>query len=139
MYAASKSATLTYSETLRLELVPFKVRVLTVVAGVVKSHMGSNTLVSIPEGGSLYQDAKEMLEERVRNAGASVQATAEKFAEQLVHAVEQEQSGQIWIGGSAGMVKMMKSLLPASVLVSSMSTCSAYEREMQGKFADVLI
>lgn len=117
MYAASKSATLTYSETLRLELVPFNVRVLTVVAGVVKSCMGDNTHVSLPDG-SLYQEAKEMLNERVKNGGPSVQVTAERFAEQLVHAVERGHSGQIWIGGSAGIVKMMRSLLPASVLVS---------------------
>jgi len=56
MYAASKSASLTYSETLRLEFAPFKVKVLTVVAGVVKSHIGDNTHVSIPQD-SLYRDA----------------------------------------------------------------------------------
>ncbi|PKK50741.1 hypothetical protein CI102_5901 [Trichoderma harzianum] len=116
-YAASKSAVMILSETLRLEMASFGVKVLTVVTGVVNSNLGSeNTGFQLPST-SLYKGAEEAIRERALGGGGAKMST-EEYCEKYVKAVERESSGQVWIGNSTTAVKWGK-YLPANVIVSS--------------------
>ncbi|UKZ79969.1 hypothetical protein TrVFT333_007733 [Trichoderma virens FT-333] len=119
LYAASKSAIMTLSETLRLEMSSFGVKVLTVVTGVVNSNLGSeNTAFQLPST-SLYRGAEEAIRERAQGGGGAKMST-EEYCEKYVKAVERESSGQVWIGNSATAVKWGK-FLPSNMIDSLVS------------------
>ena len=81
VYNASKAALLAYSNTLRVEMAPLGVKVITVVAGGVKSRLG-RTHRTLPDG-SFY---KEMEDDFVRRQGYShsVGVPNEEFADRVV-------------------------------------------------------
>ncbi|PNP55463.1 hypothetical protein THARTR1_04293 [Trichoderma harzianum] len=107
------------SETLRLEMASFGVKVLTVVTGVVNSNLGSeNTGFQLPLT-SLYKGAEEAIRERALGGGGAKMST-EEYCEKYVKAVERESSGQVWIGNSTTAVKWGK-YLPASAIDSLVS------------------
>lgn len=66
VYNASKAALHAYSQTLRLELEPYDVRVLVVVTGGVQSNI-ARTERTLPEG-SLYLDINEDFQRRVSHS-----------------------------------------------------------------------
>lgn len=66
VYNASKAALHAYSQTLRLELEPYDVRVLVVVTGGVQSNI-ARTKRKLPEG-SLYLDINEDFQRRVSHS-----------------------------------------------------------------------
>lgn len=105
------------SETLRLEMSSFGVKVLTVVTGVVNSNLGSeNTGFQLPPN-SRYKGAEEAIRERALGGGGAKMST-EEYCEKYVKAVEKESSGQVWIGNSATAVRWGK-FLPSNMIVSS--------------------
>ncbi|KAL7950860.1 hypothetical protein V8C42DRAFT_307765 [Trichoderma barbatum] len=114
LYSASKAALMRMSETLRLELAPLGVKVLTVVTGIVPSHPGSgNTAFQLPPD-SLYKAAEASI--RVREfEGAESKMDAKEYAERYVRAVRNESSGLVWIGQNGSVIKWEKAL-PSSLL-----------------------
>ncbi|RKF62625.1 NADPH-dependent 1-acyldihydroxyacetone phosphate reductase [Golovinomyces cichoracearum] len=63
IYNASKAALHAYSQTLRLELEPFKVKVMVVITGGVKSRIGNNTSILSPN--SLYLEIQDSFHRRI--------------------------------------------------------------------------
>ncbi|RSL95300.1 hypothetical protein CEP52_012145 [Fusarium oligoseptatum] len=72
VYNSSKAAMVMMSDTLRLELQPFGIKVVDLRTGIVKSNLIENGLLIkpaiLPEG-SIYEPAKDIVEEAIRQEG----------------------------------------------------------------------
>lgn len=81
-YNASKAALLSYSDTLRVELAPFDVSVITVITGGVRSELTKKSPRFIPES-SIYAPIKTLFERRkVHSAEVGIEPDA--FAAEVV-------------------------------------------------------
>lgn len=117
-YNASKAALHSYSDTLRVELKPFGVNVLTVVTGGVKSNI-ARTERSLPRD-SIYLPIEENYNRRQKHS-QEVGMLTSQYASNVVGKVlgRQGVSGRrIWEGNFAKVVWFANSFLPHSVLVS---------------------
>jgi len=97
-YNASKAALAQYSETLRLELEPLKVNVVTVVTGQVRTN-----IVSIPalDAASIYKPLEPALQGRAKN---HIEKTMkpEVYAQSVVnHVLKSSPSPWFWKGTNA--------------------------------------
>ncbi|KUJ14354.1 short chain dehydrogenase/reductase-like protein [Mollisia scopiformis] len=102
VYNASKAALHAFSNTLRLELEPFDVRVLVVVTGGVKSRIARTERV-LPEG-SLYVDIEDSFQRRVKHSQEGAMP-AEVYARGVVReALKGRTKKQVWRGNKSGLV-----------------------------------
>ncbi|PVI03134.1 NAD(P)-binding protein [Periconia macrospinosa] len=107
-YNASKAAVNNVSETLRLELAPLGVRVLTVVTGGVTSEIENNAEKVVLSETSFYRPIqKDMQPEQNYNPFAT-----DKFAAWLVNKTLDGSTGQIWKGSNSGIVRWAVPLMP---------------------------
>lgn len=113
LYAASKAALRTLSETLRIELQPFGVRVITVTAGAVKSHVFDNgPAYQLPEG-SIYTHCEKEIAARAAGADADkVHSKLDDFCRSLVGDVLGGATGEIHRGKMSSTVKFLSGWLP---------------------------
>lgn len=115
VYNASKAALHCYSDTLRVELKPFGVRVVTVVTGGVKSNI-ARTQRQLPEG-SLYLPMAEAYEGRQMHS-QDVGMANEVYARSVVKQVLDHPSRDtIWEGGKVWLAWFAITFLPRWVLV----------------------
>lgn len=120
-YVSSKAAFTSYSETLRLELAPFGVDVMTVMTGTVDSLFHVNDPFKLPEG-SRYA----LIEEKIAGwASGELKPKGipnEKFAELIVGDITTDgKSGLIWKGPNAGSLAAMSKWAPQSLCDAAMS------------------
>lgn len=116
VYNASKAALHSYSDTLRVELAPFGVRVVTVVTGGVKSNI-ARTKRGLPEG-SLYVPIAAAYEGRQVHS-QDVGMRAEEYARSVVGQVlERPRRDTIWEGGKVWLVWFAVTFFPRWVVVS---------------------
>ncbi|CZR63966.1 related to 1-acyldihydroxyacetone-phosphate reductase [Phialocephala subalpina] len=104
VYNASKAALHAFSNTLRLELEPFGVRVLVVVTGGVKSRIARTERV-LPEG-SLYVDIESSFERRVKHSQEGAML-AEVYARGVVREAlksDWRQKKWMWRGNKSALV-----------------------------------
>ncbi|KAJ8066463.1 hypothetical protein OCU04_005523 [Sclerotinia nivalis] len=121
IYGASKAALMLQSETMRLELAPFKVKVLAVVSGVVDTNiMSHGDNWKLPPG-SLYSKVSKTIETRATGADvkASEKMDAAKFANKVVADVLGGANGRTWRGSVASVVWLM-TLLPTYLIDKAM-------------------
>ncbi|KAK1780214.1 hypothetical protein QBC45DRAFT_409372 [Copromyces sp. CBS 386.78] len=83
VYCASKGAVVSYSRTLRLELKPFGVRVMTTMTGTVQSQIASKTHRTLPEN-SIYMRVKEFFERRLTFSQNNATVKTDDYARRLV-------------------------------------------------------
>jgi 1-acylglycerone phosphate reductase len=113
VYCASKGALVSYSRTLRQELRPFGVRVMTVMAGTVKSNINYQTHRQLPEG-SVYRPIEDTYRWRLTYSSTHASVTCDDFARQLVAAAQRREApvwlrtwlgrpDWLWAGGMAGL------------------------------------
>jgi 1-acylglycerone phosphate reductase len=103
IYNASKAALHAYSDTLRLELEPFNVRVLVAVTGGVKSNI-ARTERLLPEN-SLYTGVEREFEERVKHSQRGAM-TATEYAKGVVQQALRKEPGKwYWRGNMAHAIK----------------------------------
>lgn len=97
VYAASKAALNSYSRTLRMELRPFGVRVMVVMAGTVKSNCANNPKGGLPED-SLYQRVKYLYIKRLNFSQSedSVPMSTSDFASKVVAAALSSEASSFW-------------------------------------------
>lgn len=97
VYASSKAAVMSYSRTLRAELRPFGVRVQVVMAGTVKSNIGTSSKGYLPED-SLYQPVKHLFEARVgySQKKESNPMPTDEFARKLVDDALKPEVSPFW-------------------------------------------
>ena len=113
-YCASKAAVHLISDSLRMELAPFGIRVITVQPGAVESRFGERAEVGVErfKEGSLYSQVFDSIEAR---AGASQVGSmpAEDFARLLVGAVTAASPPAIFRAGNHSVRLPAMALLPA--------------------------
>ncbi|KAI9710658.1 MAG: hypothetical protein M1820_002491 [Bogoriella megaspora] len=112
VYAGSKAAMTQISDTLRMELAPFSVKVVTVMTGAV----GSKTLATekqfkVPPT-SRYRSIEKVIAARARGEDGVPRMEPSVFAEKVVNDVLLGANWQIWHGGWASIVRYMSSWIP---------------------------
>ncbi|KAL9093880.1 MAG: hypothetical protein Q9165_003803 [Trypethelium subeluteriae] len=112
VYAGSKAAMTQISDTLRMELAPFSVKVVTVMTGAV----GTKTLATekqfkIPSN-SRYQNIKEQIAGRARGEDGAPRMEPSVYAEKVVNDVLKGVNQQIWHGGWAKLARFISSWIP---------------------------
>jgi len=116
IYNASKAALHSYSDTLRVELAPFDVRVVTVVTGGVKSNI-ARTHRTLPQD-SIYLPLQDEYERRLTHSQANGMPN-EDYARSVVSQVlRYPPRDRIWEGGKSWLVWFAHTFLPKKTMVS---------------------
>lgn len=118
MYNASKAAVHLYSSTLRLELAPLSVRVLTIVTGMVATAFLANVPTPVLPASSLYRPVASNIEAMARGENVKNPMASDVYANEVVKDVLGGETGQVWRGTDAGLAKIGKSLFPGWLIVS---------------------
>ncbi|KEF54973.1 uncharacterized protein A1O9_08625 [Exophiala aquamarina CBS 119918] len=116
IYNASKGAIHVFSESLRLELAPLGIKVLTVVTGAVDTQISTNSPEPILPDTSRYHAAQEHLNKLVSSDDGIKRTKASDFADTVVKDILAGATGKLWRGTYAGMARYLPGLLPMSVL-----------------------
>lgn len=117
VYAASKAAVTMISETLRLELAPFGVKVVTVCTGLVSSNtLATRQNFQLPPT-SQYLSIEKEIAARARGDDGFTRMDTSIYAEKVVSDVLGGANGQVWRGTFASINRFMSSWFP-SLLVS---------------------
>ena len=116
LYGASKSAMDMASETLRHEMEPLGVKVMTVVTGVVKTQIFSNAAPDPLPSDSPYKAAEEQIQKRMRGEDIFTFATVESFAQSVVNDALAGKSGHTYRAKLASLLKVLAAILPESVI-----------------------
>ncbi|KAF7511590.1 hypothetical protein GJ744_004178 [Endocarpon pusillum] len=119
-YAASKRSLEIISETLRLELSPFGVTVLSVVTGAVKTN-GQTYFGDwkLPED-SIYKPIEAKIASRAQGHDGVKRMETMDYAKKVVNDIEAGASGKVWRGSTAGAVRFGSVFLPQSLMDSSL-------------------
>lgn len=118
IYAGSKAAVTAITDTLRLELAPFGVKVVTVNTGAVRTNtLSSGTNFKLPTT-SKYKGIEEEIAGRARGEDGTPRMEPSVYAEKVVGDVLGGANWQIWRGGYASIVRFTSSWFPASISVS---------------------
>lgn len=106
------------ADTLRLELAPFGVRVLSIVSGALKT-MGQTHFDDwkLPAD-SLYAPLEETIRNRARGQEGAPRMEPEVYAKRLVSEITAGRAGKFWYGASAGIVKFAVPYLPTWLMVN---------------------
>jgi len=119
MYTSSKAALNALSETLRLELQPFGVSVVTILAGTVSTQWDANNGEMRLPANSLYLGIKNLIEKWASGEKKPVGTSPEQFAELIINdVVGTRTSGKVWRGTMSGVMRFAVNWLPTFVLVS---------------------
>lgn len=109
-YNASKAAMNLFSDTMRLELEPFGVRVVNLLTGSVFSNLITNTTSGAPglPKGSIYEPARAVVENTMSGEPfVKAGIPASKWAEQVVgDLIKPTPPSNIWRGASALLVRI---------------------------------
>ncbi|KAB8237504.1 SDR family oxidoreductase [Aspergillus alliaceus] len=118
VYSASKRSLEVIAETLRLELAPFHVGVLSIVTGAVRT-LGQTYFgdFKLPED-SLYMPIQDTIARRARGEDGKSRADLMTYAKQVVSQITSGASGKFWCGDDAESVKYGSIHLPSSVMDS---------------------
>ncbi|AEO70552.1 f70860f3-57bc-4a17-a497-b85ae4cbfba3 [Thermothielavioides terrestris] len=119
VYAASKRSAEIIAETMRLELAPFHVKVLSVVTGAIKTKGQSHfDDWKLPEA-SLYLPIEATIRDRARGQEGAPRMEAADYAKRVVSEIVKGKTGKFWYGAVAGLAKFMVSYLPSWVVDSA--------------------
>jgi 1-acylglycerone phosphate reductase len=116
-YNASKAALHAYSNTLRVELAPFGVKVVIIVTGGVLSQIARVDRVLAPD--SLYLPIEADYIRRTKHS-QEVGIPADRYAKQVVSKLAvRNPPREIWAGYGVRLVWFASTFLPRSILVRS--------------------
>jgi 1-acylglycerone phosphate reductase len=117
IYNASKAAAAMLTDTLRLELAPFNIKVVDLKTGAVKTNFFSNLTGGaepvLPKD-SIYMPAREAIEKSMRGeAVAGDMVSAKKWAEQVVaDLLAPKPPLRVWRGGNAWLIWFVRRFMP---------------------------
>lgn len=119
-YASSKAALTNISETLRLELQPFGVTVVTLMAGTIKSHFHANDSFALPSS-SRYVPIEDVIAGWANGESLPKNAcSVEEFAEMITtYVVGDQKGGVVYKGPNAGSMYNLSKWAPRFIAVSS--------------------
>ena len=121
LYNSSKAAITIASDTLRLELQPLGVNVITAMVGMVRSRFHDNLPpVVLPED-SFYKPVENWIlaTTRVGEEMVKYQMPIDQFAEELVGDILAGKTGHIYKGGMSSTLRFFKWLMPTWILVGT--------------------
>ena len=123
IYAGSKAAMTAISDTLRLELAPFDIKVVTVNTGAVSTNTLSTGLNFKLPPTSRYKTIEKEIAARAVGEDKTPRMEPMAYAEKVVGDVLGGANWQIWRGGYASIVRFTSSWFPASISVSETLSC----------------
>ncbi|KIA75787.1 hypothetical protein HK57_00401 [Aspergillus ustus] len=119
-YNASKAAAASLTETLRLELEPFGIKVVNLMTGAVRSTFHDNAPMPALPSTSLYHVAKETVERAMSGANSTDHADPEEWASQVVSDLSRRNPPHwVWRGKFSTIVRLA-SHLPVGALDGTM-------------------
>ncbi|KAK2611715.1 hypothetical protein N8I77_005039 [Diaporthe amygdali] len=122
VYSSSKAALNNISESLRLELSPFGVSVVTILAGLLETHFHAGDMQFKLRPDSLYAPIEEIIEGWASGRSKPKGQSAEDFAASINGDIlGQGNGGLVWKGPNAGSIKWASKFFPASLMDSSLS------------------
>ena len=105
-------------ETLRLELAPFEMRVVTVVTGAVESNVMSHAdNFFLPEDSS-YRPLTKTVEQVAKGKSINGWMNADIYAQKVATDITSGANGKIWRGYMASSVRYILTKLPTFLVVS---------------------
>ncbi|EGP91954.1 uncharacterized protein MYCGRDRAFT_32734 [Zymoseptoria tritici IPO323] len=114
-YNASKAAATFLSETLRIEVEPLGLRVVTAMVGEVQSQIWQQgDSYKLPEG-SYYKSVERFIVDQMEGKKQAKEEPTETVAKSLVDDVLSGMSGQTWRGGQAGAAKNALRFVPSKL------------------------
>ena len=130
VYNASKAALHSYSASLRVEVAPLGVHVITVLTGGVKSRI-ARVKRSLRDD-SAYKVLEDEYQKRQTHS-QEVGMETELYAKEVVKKVLQAEgwlwrTKTIWAGGNAGTVRWLSWILPQTVLERLMSRMFGFDK-----------
>jgi short-subunit dehydrogenase len=128
-YNASKAAVSAYSDTLRLELSPLGIRVVTLFMGEVSTGLMSADNINFGPD-SLYADIEGKVKERsLEHTKTSIRPSP--FAQQVVDSVLKQNTSYVWKGTNAFIIWFLNAFGPRKVFDSTMkSSVGLDQREL---------
>ncbi|KAH8846544.1 hypothetical protein MCOR27_002145 [Pyricularia oryzae] len=112
IYNSSKAAVANLSETLRLEMAPLGVRVITAMVGVVGTKIFLNTGNFALPPGSRYKSVEEQIAKQAQGEDLFGHMDIDTVAKRLVSDVVAGRSGKVWRGGLATATGYLSWLMP---------------------------
>lgn len=136
LYSSSKAAVTSASETLRLELEPLGVRVVTAMVGLTKSKFYDNLAEVVLREDSQYKQVEKHIQMAAipgQGSGsvARFEMPVERLAERLCSDVLGGKSGLVWRGGLSTITRILKMLMPSWLFVSASYTFSLMMKLIQ--------
>ncbi|CEJ86360.1 hypothetical protein VHEMI04085 [[Torrubiella] hemipterigena] len=118
LYGGSKAALEMMSETMRLELQPLGVRVLSIITGAVDTNiMNTVSPASIPDDSPYkVKSVEDALTKMVKATDGIKRTPADEFSKTVVSDVLHGATGRVWRGEKAGTVKFMAKFSPVSII-----------------------
>jgi len=114
IYSASKAALAMLTDTLRLEVAPFGIRVVELKTGTVESHFHENSGKVVLPANSLYAPIKADMETLINGTSkedTSRRMDASVWAKQVVgQLVKSDPPTKVWKGGAAGTIYWVTTL-----------------------------
>ncbi|KZV83192.1 NAD(P)-binding protein [Exidia glandulosa HHB12029] len=138
-YNASKAALHQYLDTLRIELSPFGIEVVTLMTGGVRSKIGANNPnygKDLPQS-SLYHPIADRIKARVTDLQHGAMP-ADVYARQVVSVVLRRSPSRYWLGNFAWTAWILSSFFPRSiwgVLIPRVSGLSDLTRHLRKRQA----
>ena len=126
IYGASKAALTLLSETLRLEMTPFDVKVVAIITGGVQTNIMANGPEPVLPSSSRYTFAEKNIYARAAGEDVGSKTTSEDYAERVVSDVLDGANGKIWRGKLASTVRYL-SAFPVSLYVRHFSMRCQYK------------
>ncbi|KAI7973237.1 hypothetical protein EIK77_004514 [Talaromyces pinophilus] len=123
-----------FGETLRLELQPFGVRVISVITGAVDTNIMKNSSVpKLPTTSRYYTAEKQIIDLALGNDNDGVKRmSAEEFAGKVAGDVIGGANGKIWRGRYSSIARLFNVLMPTGVLVSLSSSSGPFICSLMG-------
>jgi 1-acylglycerone phosphate reductase len=121
LYDSSKAAITMASETMRLELRPLGVKVMTAMVGMVESKFHDNIAEVEVKEDSLYKPAERWIKLSATAGQGNLtqyEMPLEKFSLRLAEDILAGKTGKVWRGGLSTATAVMKWLLPNFLLVN---------------------
>lgn len=106
------------ADTMRLELAPFGVKVLSIVSGALKTKGQTHFDDWKLPVDSLYAPVEQIIRDRARGEEGAPRMEPEEYAKRVVLEVVKGRTGKFWYGASAGMIKFAVEYLPTWLMVS---------------------
>lgn len=117
-YNASKAAATALTETMRLELAPFGIKVVNMITGGVKSTFPQNAVKDVLPADSMYSPVKDVIEGIMAGSGMEQAADPVQWAQQVVKDLNKSSPPHWIFRGSYSWALRIASLLPVGLLDS---------------------